>query len=62
MITLIISDDHKIFREELKSLIQSYSDEFKILFEASSVSSTTTLNNETKPDIIKRDNHLGLQK
>ncbi|MBF0540939.1 MAG: response regulator transcription factor [Nitrospirae bacterium] len=55
MITIIISDDHKIFREGLKSLIQEYSDEFKILGEASSGSSTIKLIDETKADIAILD-------
>lgn len=55
MITLVISDDHKIFREGLRALIQSYSDELKILGEAGSGRAAITLIEETCPDIVILD-------
>jgi two-component system invasion response regulator UvrY len=55
MITLIIVDDHKIFREGLKSLIETQSDELKILGEASNGSSAIALINKTKPDVAILD-------
>ena len=54
MTTVLIADDHQIFRDGLRSLLQGNPD-FEVLGEASDGHSTVSLTRELRPDVVIMD-------
>lgn len=54
MTTVLIADDHQIFRDGLRSLLQGNPD-FEVLGEASDGQTTVSLTRELRPDVVIMD-------
>ncbi len=54
MTTVLIADDHQIFRDGLRSLLQGKPD-FEVLGEASDGQTTVSLTRELRPDVVIMD-------